>query len=180
MSNADLPAPERPCTSTPRPCQAAQAACSRCRDGGTGSGIGRHVTTAEQFLHPGDCTRLLQLAPPVRVAEEAGHPGQRLQLVALLTLGWQAPLPDEGPPIRPARHPHRVRVRVVSLVRIEPDPGCATVVTAVRTRGGALQLHPDGFGRMVDALTNLAAEASATREPPVEVTSGTPGTSAVA
>lgn len=86
--------------------------------------------------------------------------------VALLTLGWQAPYdPESEVGIRPSRHPHRVRVRVVALVRIDPEPGAAAVASAVRTDAGdAVVIRSDGGGAIVDALRNLAAEAIAVRE----------------
>ncbi len=83
--------------------------------------------------------------------------------VALVTLGWQAPLLDHaGEAIRPSRHPRRERVRIVSIARIEPCTDAAALATAVRTRGRqVVDLHIDGPGRMADALRHLAAEALA-------------------
>jgi len=83
--------------------------------------------------------------------------------VALLTLGWQSPLDDPEAPTRPSRHPKRQRVRIVSVVLIEPVPGAAVLATAIRARGAAVQIHAEGNGRMADAMRNLAAEAVALR-----------------
>ena len=83
--------------------------------------------------------------------------------VALLTLGWQSPLDDPLAPIRPSRHPRRERVRIVSVVRIDPVPEACALATAIRVRGGSARVHPDGGGRMAEALRNLAAEALAHR-----------------
>lgn len=85
--------------------------------------------------------------------------------VALLTLGWQAPMgPDGQPFVRPSRHPDRVRVRIVSVVLIDPVVDAASLATALRIQGASRpSVVVDGGGAMVEAMLGLAAEALATR-----------------
>lgn len=93
----------------------------------------------------------------------AVHLAANFDAVAVLTLGWQAPYDPASPDnARPGRHPRRVRVRVVSLVRIDPVPDSVSVATAVRVRGQSeAGIHPEGAGQMIEAMRNLAAEALA-------------------
>lgn len=90
--------------------------------------------------------------------------GANFDALALLTFGWQAPMPPTGEPeeVRPSRHPARQRVRIVALVRIDPTPDVSALSTVLRLRStGAVQVVADGEGRMADAMRCLAAEAHA-------------------